>query len=128
MKKTSTIDRYWSYLNGADINLAVLHNDIINNSKSELKWFEAACFKIPSVVSNTQNYLDIIGNGVDAMIAGTPEEWYEALHTLVNNKELRDEMGQKAYEKVIENYSLDALSDNIDHILKKVLNEKDTHA
>ena len=36
-----------------------------------LKWFEAACFKIPSVVSNTQNYLDVIEDGVDAMIAGT---------------------------------------------------------
>ena len=36
-------------------------------------------------------------------------------------------MGQKAYEKVMKNYSLDVLSENIDQILKKVLNEKDTH-
>ena len=37
LKKTSTIEYYRSYLSEADINLAVLHNDIINNSKSELK-------------------------------------------------------------------------------------------
>jgi len=126
LKKTTTIEHYWSYLSGADINLAVLHNDVINNSKSELKWFEAACFKIPSVVSNTQNYLDVVEDGKDALIAGTTQEWYDALNKLVNNRQLRDTMGQSAYEKVMKNYSLDALSENIDQVIKKVLNEGDT--
>jgi glycosyltransferase involved in cell wall biosynthesis len=124
LKKTSTIDHYWSYLSGADINLAVLHNDVINNCKSELKWFEAACFKIPSVVSNTQNYMDIIDNGEDAIIASTTEEWYEALDRLVKDKELRDKIGEAAYRKVRKNYSLEALSKNIDRIIKDVLAER----
>ncbi len=127
LDKTSTIEHYWSYLSGADINLAVLHNDIINNSKSELKWFEAACFKIPSVVSNTQNYIDVINDGEDALIAGTTEEWYEALNRLIKNKKLRDEMGENAYKKVVENYSLEALSGNIDKIIQTVLNERIIH-
>ncbi|MEA2048170.1 MAG: glycosyltransferase [Campylobacterota bacterium] len=124
-EKTSTIEQYWSHLRNADINLAVLESDIINNSKSELKWFEAACFKIPSIVSNTQNYLDVIDNGKDGLIAGTKEEWYRMLNTLVNDKALRDEIGITAYEKVMEHYSVEALSQNLDLIIQTALNEKE---
>ena len=124
LEKTSTIEEYWAYLSGADINLAVLHNDIINNSKSELKWFEAAYFRIPSVVSNTQNYLDIIEEGKDALIASSPEEWYEALNILVQSRKLRDQIGEAAYEKVISNYSIEALSKNIDHIITETVSER----
>jgi len=124
LEKTSTIEHYWSYLSGADINLAVLHNDPINNCKSELKWFEAACFKIPSVVSNTQNYLDIIEDGQDALIAKTADDWYQAIDLLVKNEVLRQKIGQNAFEKVMSNYSLETLSKNIDTIISIVLNKK----
>ncbi len=124
LEKTSTIEQYWLYLSGADISLAVLHNDIINNCKSELKWFEAANFKIPSVVSNTQNYLDVIEDGKDALIAGTEEEWYKALSHLVKNKKVRNEIGLNAYNKVEKNYSLEALSKNIDTIIKTALSKR----
>ena len=80
-----SVQGYWSLLEQADINIAVLQNDVINGCKSELKWFEAACFGIPSIVSVTANYRDVINHGEDAYIADTEEDWYAALNELIGS-------------------------------------------
>jgi glycosyltransferase involved in cell wall biosynthesis len=125
VEKTRTVEEYWQYLRQADINLAVLHSDPINDTKSELKWFEAACFKVPSIVSNTQNYLDVIREGEDALIAEDEEEWYASLRRLVDDASLRRKIGERAYHRVIREYSLEALSKNIDKILKSILSDRE---
>jgi len=105
----SSIKAYWSLLQQADINLAVLHDDVINACKSELKWFEAACFGIPSVVSSTQNYRDVLVHGEDAYLASSEEEWVIALSHLIEDVSLRKEMAEKALTKVEKNYSVVSL-------------------
>lgn len=119
--KTKTIDEYWALLGKADINLAVLEVNEINDCKSELKWFEAACFKIPSVVSATKNYLDVISEKKDGMIATTPEEWFAALDLLVSDKNLRTVMGDTAYDRVVEEYTVPILARNIDNIIQSIV-------
>ena len=105
----SSIKAYWSLLQQADINLAVLHDDIINACKSELKWFEAACFGIPSVVSSTQNYRDVLVHGEDAYLATNEEEWVIALSHLIEDVSLRKQIAEKALIKVEQNYSVGSL-------------------
>lgn len=119
--KTKTIEEYWALLAKADINLAVLEVNEINDCKSELKWFEAACFKTPSVVSATKNYLDVVNEKEDGMIAETPEEWFTALDLLVENEGLRSVMGENAYNRVIKDYSVPALAGNIDDIIQSIV-------
>lgn len=120
-KKTKTIDAYWNLLAHADINLAVLENNVINNCKSELKWFEAACFKTPSVVSDTTNYRDVIHDKEDGILAETSENWYHALDLMVQDKSLRNKIGNNAYERVQKMYSIETLSKNIDAILQDIV-------
>ncbi|HFR4111780.1 glycosyltransferase [Enterobacter vonholyi] len=105
----SSIKAYWSLLQQADINLAVLHDDVINACKSELKWFEAACFGIPSVVSSTQNYRDVLVHGEDAYLATNEEEWVIALSHLIEDASLRKQIADKALTKVKQNYSVVSL-------------------
>lgn len=109
----TSIKAYWSLLQQADINLAVLHDDIINACKSELKWFEAACFGIPSVVSSTQNYRDVLSDGLDAFLATTEQEWFSALSRLIDDAELRQQMASQALAKVESDYSVQALGRNL---------------
>ncbi|MBT2787312.1 MULTISPECIES: glycosyltransferase [unclassified Halomonas] len=104
-----SVQGYWSLLEQADINIAVLQNDVINSCKSELKWFEAACFGIPSIVSGTANYRDVINHGEDAYIADTEEEWYAALNELIGSVDQRQRIGQAAMQRVEKEYSLSAL-------------------
>lgn len=105
----SSIKAYWSLLQQSDINLAVLHDDVINSCKSELKWFEAACFGIPSVVSSTQNYRDVLENGVDAFLATSEDEWFAALSHLIEDASLRQKIAEKALIKVEQYYSVETL-------------------
>lgn len=113
----SSVEAYMEYLKLADINLAVLKNDLINNCKSELKWFEAAWFSIPSVVSSTLNYQDVIDDGVTGYLCETAADWYEALHALVESGALRQEVGRAAKQKVEDVYSLPKMADSIESIL-----------
>lgn len=105
----ASVQGYWSLLEQADINLAVLHDDDINACKSELKWFEAACFGIPSVLSTTANYRDVIHHGEDAFLVASSEDWYKALRQLVESQELRRRMGQAALARAQTEYAPEVL-------------------
>ena len=121
MPPVKSIRTYWSLLERADINLAVLHDDDINGCKSELKWFEAACLGLPSVMSSTANYRDVIKQGEDGLLASTAEDWYQHLKSLVENPEQRHAMAAKALARTQSEYSIDALSINIDTVLAQAL-------
>jgi tetratricopeptide (TPR) repeat protein len=108
---------YWEFLRQADINIAVLLPTTVNNCKSELKWFEAGCLGIPSVVSNTQTYREIIVDGVDGLIAATPEEWYAKLELLVCDSKFRHKIAKTAYQRVWEEYSIPTMANNIQSII-----------
>jgi len=119
LPKLSDVTTYSVYLSKADINLAVLHDDQINGAKSELKWFEAACFEIPSILSSTENYRDVIRHGEDAFLAETVDEWYEYLHLLITDEKLRKAIGSNAQERVRQSYSVQELGRG----LSKYINE-----
>jgi glycosyltransferase involved in cell wall biosynthesis len=115
------VKAYYNYLKEADINLAVLYKDEITNTKSELKWFEAGCFFIPSVVSNTQNYLDVIKEAEDGFIAETSEEWYTKLKALVVDKELRNKIGENVAKRIKDEYSINTLGQKLKENLNTLI-------
>ncbi len=102
------IQAYWSILAEADINLAVLRPAPTTDGKSEIKWLEAAVLMVPSVVSNTATYLDVVEDGVDGLIAGSPEEWSMHLQGLVASAAKRSEIAKAAQRKAMQLYSLKA--------------------
>ncbi|MBA6144342.1 glycosyltransferase [Pseudomonas sp. p99-361] len=108
-----SVQGYWSLLEQADINIAVLHDDKVNACKSELKWFEAGCFGIPSVLSSTANYRDVVKDGEDGFLATTVEEWYSALKKLAGSQTLREKVGQAAQRRAESDYSLHALGSTL---------------
>lgn len=108
-----SIKAYWNLLEQADINLAILTDDETNGCKSELKWFEAACLGVPSVVSSTANYRDVINHGEDALMVATVNEWTDALASLINSKELQANIATKALERVKAEYTVEALGEKL---------------
>ncbi|MDD5275474.1 MAG: glycosyltransferase [Methylovulum sp.] len=121
MPPVKSIKAYWSLLDRADINLAVLHDDEVNGCKSELKWFEAACLGIPSVMSSTANYRDVIKQGEDGLMANTAEDWYQHLKMLVDDPAQRQAMAEKAQARTQSEYSIEALSVNICTLLAQAV-------
>jgi len=116
-----SIKAYWSMLEHADINLAVLHDDFINGCKSELKWFEAACLGIPSVLSTTANYRDVIKEGEDGLLAASGDDWYRQLKLLVEQPDVRRRIAEAAQLRVREEYSIPVLAENISRVLAEAL-------
>ncbi|MBO0905056.1 glycosyltransferase [Jiella sonneratiae] len=113
------VHQYWATLSAADINLAVLKPAPTTDVKSEIKWLEAAMLGIPSVISETALYADLIEDGVDGLLARTPGEWTEALDRLIGDAELRARIGRNAREKALQQYGVPAMAKNITGILRQ---------
>lgn len=99
---------YWSLLSACDINLAVLAPGLMSDCKSEIKWLEAAVVGLPSVVSATETYREVIDDARTGLLAATPEEWTVALRRLVADADLRKRIAEKARASVLSLYSLEA--------------------
>ncbi|MBP0613991.1 glycosyltransferase [Jiella mangrovi] len=112
------VHQYWSTLSAADINLAVLKPAPTTDVKSEIKWLEAAMLGIPSVISETALYADLIEDGVDGVIARTPQDWTDALDRLIKDPELRGKIGAKARERALAEYGIPAMAKNITEIIR----------
>ncbi|MCX6763727.1 MAG: glycosyltransferase, partial [Candidatus Moranbacteria bacterium] len=74
-------------------------------AKSELKFFEAGILEVPTVAVKNQTFSEAIIDGVDGFLAGNSQEWFEKMEKLILNDNLRQEMGKKAREKVLEKYT-----------------------
>ena len=105
---TDDVTAYWEALSGADINLAVLASGPFADAKSEIKWLEAAMCGIPSIVSATRTYREILVDRQDALLAETVQDWTKALTTLIGDPALRRTIGDRAREKAMASYGLDA--------------------
>ena len=89
-----------------DINLAPLEiGNPFCESRSELKFFEAGVFGVPTIAAATQTFREAIEDGVDGFVANGAEEWKKKLEKLILDQYLRKSMGEKAREKVLREYT-----------------------
>ena len=114
-------ESWWAMLAEADINLAVLKPTWATDSKSEIKWLEAAAMNVPSVVSDTATYLEALEDGADALIARDPAEWRAALERLIDDPALRRDLTAAARRKAESRYSIAANATRLDALLQPAL-------
>lgn len=81
-----------------DINLAPLEDTVFNRAKSENKWMEAALVQVVTVASDLGAFAESIRDGVTGYLCGSQEEWKSCLSRLIEQKELRDAVGYRAWE------------------------------
>jgi glycosyltransferase involved in cell wall biosynthesis len=96
---------YLKVLARADINIAPLDGSAFADAKSEIKWMEAALVGVPSVVSRSSNYEDVVHEGVDGLLASNQAEWYDALNKLVRDASVRRAMAAAAQRTVTAKYN-----------------------
>lgn len=109
---------YWRLLATSDINLAVLAPSPMSDAKSEIKWLEAAVVGVPSIVSATATYREVVDHGRTGLIAATPQDWTEELGRLASDADLRRRIATEARKEVLEKYSLAAGAESLARALE----------
>jgi glycosyltransferase involved in cell wall biosynthesis len=89
-----------------DIGICPLVDDDFNRHKSQLKWSEYAAMGLPAVVSDLDPY-NCVEEGVTGLKAKTEDDFYNQLCKLIDNKILRETIGQNAYNKNLADFNLE---------------------
>ena len=110
-------------ISNVDINIAPIEDSIFNQAKSENKWLEAALVKVPTIASNVGAFKDVIIHNETGLLCNNVDDWYISFKALIDNKELRNIIGENAH-KICKNkyntiYSGKKLSNYINSIASK---------
>lgn len=89
-----------------DIFIAPLVENSFNACKSPIKFFEYSILGIPGVYSRVSPYQAVVHNGSNGFLAGDLAEWQAALTTMIENSELRFQIGQAAQNTVLKHWLL----------------------
>lgn len=97
--------------------LPVVSNTKFTRAKSSTKLFEYMAMAKPTVSSNIGEAPHIIKDGDNGFLADTKEEFINKMQRLIENPDLRRQMGEKARKTVEENYSLKVLGKRLYEII-----------
>jgi len=88
-----------------DINLAPLVSDNpFSQSKSEIKYVEAALVRVPTIASPTAAFQFAIQPGDNGYLATDTQDWTDALTSLIEAPEIRWSIGERAYAHTLQYY------------------------
>jgi glycosyltransferase involved in cell wall biosynthesis len=104
-----------------DIALAPLEmNNVFCRAKSEIKFVEAGALGLPVIASKIDPFQDSMTDGKDGFLAENEGEWTQALTSLIQNPQLRLQVGAAARETVMRNYSPEARMADLAKLLPKL--------
>jgi glycosyltransferase involved in cell wall biosynthesis len=88
-----------------DVNLAPLvEQNPFSQSKSEIKYMEAALVGVPTIASRTGSYAEAIRDGENGLLASEPQEWHAVLEKLMDPG-FRSRLGRAAWKDTSERYA-----------------------
>jgi tetratricopeptide (TPR) repeat protein len=91
---------YYNFLDGLDIGLAPLLATPYNVCRSDVKFIEYASRGVVPVVSDVGPYKKHARHGVNAFLFADVESLRNVLEVLINDRSLRQEIKEKAYDYV----------------------------
>lgn len=89
-----------------DIFISPLRDDPFNQAKSGLKFLEYSTHGLPGVYSRLTPYESIVIDGQTGFLAGDLKEWEGYLARLIEQPELRRQLGYEAQKTVIQKWLL----------------------
>ena len=95
-------------LSSFDIGVMPLEENEWEKGKCGMKALLYMSMGVASVVSPVGVNTDIIKNEVNGFLARNEEEWFSILSLLIENKNLREKIGQEARASVEKSYSVNA--------------------
>jgi glycosyltransferase involved in cell wall biosynthesis len=103
-----------------DILVAPLLNSDWNQGKSALRVSAGMAMGIPVVASPFGEQKQIIHHGVNGFLATNEQDWYRYLKSLIENEDLRQEIGKRARETSEKELSLSHSSKSLSLIIRSL--------
>jgi glycosyltransferase involved in cell wall biosynthesis len=104
-----------------DVGIMPLPDEPWERGKCGFKLIQYMACGLPVVASPVGVNCEIVEPGVNGFLAGTTEEWAQALRTLLDDAGLRQRMGQVGRLKVEERYSLQVTGPRLAELIKSVV-------
>jgi glycosyltransferase involved in cell wall biosynthesis len=93
-------------LAGLDINLAPLRSDNpFCQSKSEIKFMEAAMVQVPTIASPTDAFQSAIRSGKNSVLAACEDDWLQTLENWISDPAERERIAGYAWLDVMDNFA-----------------------
>lgn len=131
---TKDVNRYALNYNFFDVSLAPLLDSKFNNNKSQLKVIEAGFHKKPIIASECLPYtLDLTnlydkggvinpkGNALLVSHTKNHKEWAKHMKRLIENPNMREDLGERLHEMVMSKFTLDIVNKNRAEFLKSII-------
>jgi glycosyltransferase involved in cell wall biosynthesis len=128
---TSVVFHEWSleneinFLGEFDIGIMPLEDNEFTRGKCAFKLIEYGAMGIPSVGSDIGANSTVIEHGINGYLASSEAEWIMYLERLIQDSALRNTMGEAAFLKVKNEFSLDSKVDFLANVLKSVGNPRE---
>lgn len=107
-KKETEIDDLLRF----NIGLMPLEDDLWAKGKCAFKALQYMALGIPAVVSPVGMNTEVVTDSMNGYICSTPEEWYAALEKILQDPNLRIELGKAARQTIESRYAVISNSDN----------------
>jgi glycosyltransferase involved in cell wall biosynthesis len=116
-------DKENEVLNKIDIALYPLRKELWSEGKFGGKLIQYFAAGLPSIVSNANaSNREVIADGVNGLLVdNSVESWYLAMKKLIDNQQLRMQIGHNARQEFLNNYSIEANRMKYIHIFEAVL-------
>ncbi len=121
------VKKHWTYreeiddLHSFDIGVMPLTDDPWSKGKCAFKLIQYMAVGLPAVASPVGMNREVIKDGFNGLLATTPAEWVEKLTMLIENRKMRETLGRRARETVMERYSLEVNAPRLAELLKKTI-------
>jgi glycosyltransferase involved in cell wall biosynthesis len=99
-------------LANCQIGLMPLTHDEWSEGKCGFKLIQYLSLEIPAVASPVGVNKKIVEDGVNGFLCDTEDEWYKAVEKLLQDADLRKQMGSEGRKKMIKDYSLTSNKEN----------------
>ncbi len=117
-----TLDSEIKELEEFDIGIMPLPDDQWTKGKCAFKGLSYMAMGIPTVMSAVGVNAEVVAEGENGFLIHKQEEWITKLSALIENKELREQIGAKGRQTVLERYSVEANKGLYLRYFKEVLN------
>lgn len=119
------VNEVWPEMMGSsDITIAPLSWSKYSRAKSYVKYLEMSAGKKPMICEKIDPYNEVLaGHPERGLLAGSKEEWVDALSKLIESPELRKSMGEEAYNYVKENHTIQGNVNKIADYFRKLASD-----